>query len=518
MAGLREEKPRNIIPNWRSLNVTARIGEIGSVSCLREELILFPITDYVNAWKENNTVPYASDLVSAAIMNGQVDLPDVKLAAEFIVNNSDYATDSQINTARSVLVSSNVRIEDNKPDSLEDKLKRISVEDSVAKESVRLIRRSLDLYQHNPIAYCELSRNYALLGELKKAELAMDVAVQLNSKSRYISRSAARLYLHVDEFDKAHRVIVNNPWLKKDPWLLASEIAIDSLRGRNSRFIKVGKTILESENYSPFSVSELAGAIGSVELMNGNLKNCKSYFKRGLIRPNDNCLAQANWLVSEIPSINLAFSDYGYLTNKYEADSWMAYYLDQYETALMCSLDWIADMPFTRRPVQFAADMAYTYLKDYDVAIKIIKTGLCSNPGDDTLLNNLAFSHALNGNTEEAEAILSSIKIESTAIRKEAKVCLLATKGLNEYRKGNVEEGKNWYERAIEFAKKNKCNEGLIAKAKLNYYREKVRACPSCLEHLINEIEDLDTGNAKETAQLKKDIKEEADKHKRIES
>lgn len=515
MAGFREEKSRNIIPNWRPFKVTARIGELGSVYCRREELTIFSIKEYIDAWKENNTVPYASDLVSAAIMNGQSDLPDVKQAAAFILNNSDCATNTQINTANSVLTTSNTFFEPNKLDSLEDKIKRISVEDSVAKEAVRFIRKFINLYQYNPIAYCELSRNYALLGELKKAEKTMDIAVQLAPQSRYISRSAARLYLHVDEYDKAHHVIVKNPCLKTDPWLLASEIAINSLKGRNSRYIKVGKSILNSNNYSPFSISELAGAIGSVELMNGSIKNCKSFFKKGLIRPNDNCLAQANWLVSEIQGINLAFSDYGYLTNKYEADSRMAYYLDQYDTALICSIDWMADMPFTKRPVQFAAEMAYTYLKDYTTAIKILLLGLCSNPGDVVLLNNLAFSYALNGNTKEADAILSKTKIESTLIPNEAKVCLWATKGLNEYRKNNIDEGKIWYEKAIDFAVTNKCDKGLIDKAELNYLREIVRVDTTASNNALNKIEKLNTGNSKETNQLKKDIIEEIAKHKK---
>lgn len=514
MAGFREEKTRNVIPNWRSFSTTAKIGEINGTSNKSLELYLFPIQEYIDAWLSNKTIPFASDLISAAITNGQSELPEAKKAAQYILENQDKATSSQINTAFSILYQKQGNDEQTNNYPIQKKLVLISNEDDIAKEKIRVIKNNNKLFQYNPIAYCELSWNYTILGNFKKAESAMDIAVHLAPQSRYVSRSAARLYLHIEEYDKAHNVVVNNPWLKTDPWLLASEIAINSLQGRNSRFIKVGKSIINSNNYSPNSISELAGAIGTVELINGSVNNCKTFFKKGLIQPNDNCLAQAKWLVSEVPGINMMFSNYDYLTNKYEADSRWAYYMDQYDLALLSALDWISDMPFTKRPIQFASEMAYTYLHDYDTAISILKTGLVSNPNDIALLNNLAYSYSLAGKTNDSDQVLSIIKIGSPSLSKEIKLCLYATKGLNEYRKNNVEKGVFWYEKAIDFATKNKCDKELINKAKLNYFREQVRADSSNNERIIQEIEAINSDNSKELKQLKKDVVEEIAKRK----
>lgn len=93
-----------------------------------------------------------------------------------------------------------------------------------------------------------MARHYVNLGQLEKAKAMMDIAVHLAPQHRYVCRSAARFYLHYGDEDKARAVIAHNPWVTKDPWLMASEIAINTLMGRTSRLIKKGNEIIKSNN------------------------------------------------------------------------------------------------------------------------------------------------------------------------------------------------------------------------------------------------------------------------------
>ena len=167
-------------------------------------------------------------------------------------------------------------------------------------------------------------------------------------------------------------------------------------------------------------------------------------------------------------------------------------------------------MPFTRRPVQFAADMAYTYLKDYSTAIAVLKHGLKANPCDAALLNNLAYAYALNGQTTEASKTIDEARRLPSNLRStEINICLKATEGLNEYRMGHPEEGKQLYIEAIRQANQL-VDKVLERRAVLNFAREEVRANPSFDSSLLSMLDDIPDDN-KEISQLKEDIKNAAE-------
>jgi predicted Zn-dependent protease len=508
MASFIADKKRNVVPNWREYNKTAKLGEIGdSGSRIIPATDFFPIDEYVLAWRDNNTIPFAGDLISAATLNGQTTSEDAMAAAQFILAHQDEASSALVRAAKS-FISSPISSQVDRALSLTDKLETISTQEDISKDAIRILKQNRDYYCYNPIAYCEMARHYVNLGQLEKAKAMMDIAVHLAPQHRYICRSAARFYLHYGDEDKARAVIAHNPWVTKDPWLMASEIAINTLMGRTSRLIKKGNEIIKSNNYSPFSISELSSAIGSLEMINGKRKNCRELFKTALIRPNDNSLAQAKWLLSEHKDLSFDFEDYTYLTNTYEADAMSAYMIDDYRKALETAVDWIEDMPFTRRPVQFAAYMAYTYVKDYPTAIAVLKHGLRANPYDAAILNNLAYVYALNGQTNEADLrIAEAKKLPGEYCSTEIKICLIATEGLNEYRKGNPEEGKRLYTAAIQQADNELADKELVSKAVLNYIREEVRSNSSFDPSIIAMLDDIPE-NTKEIKQLKGDIQE----------
>src|SRR5690606_19448334 len=95
---------RRLIPNWRSFGKTTVLGELNSFSNIKSnENLVFGIDDYLIDWKANKSAAYASDLLSAAIVNNFTDDKEVISAANFIYNLGDRATKSQIKLAESIL-------------------------------------------------------------------------------------------------------------------------------------------------------------------------------------------------------------------------------------------------------------------------------------------------------------------------------------------------------------------------------------------------------------------------------
>ena len=505
MASYKEKETRNVVPNWREYNKTAKLGEFGSTSIVARPIELFPIDEYVVAWQNSNSIPYAGDLLSAAIMNGHLSNPEVLTAARFIISHQDEATGVLVSTAKSFLATSE-EIAAAAQLTVPQKINRIKNQEESIKQEIKLLKHSRDYCCYNPIAYCELARCYVILGHLKKAEEAIRTALHLAPNHRYVSRSAARFFLHIHDKDHARYIIARNPALLKDPWLLASEIAINTLMGRTSRNIRKGVDLIASNNYSPFSISELSSAIGSVEMINGNKKKCRSYFKTALQKPNDNSLAQAQFLLSQNSDLSFEFGEDQILPNAFEAEALSAYISNDFSKSLVTAVDWIEDMPFTRRPVQFAANIAYSFLKDYDTAIDILDLGLKANPNNPALLNNKAYACALGGRTAEAEQAI--VEARKMSLSTETKVCLIATQGLIEYRKGNIAEGRRLYQDAIMLAKNSFSDARLLNTAILNFTREEARSDENFDRSILETIEKI-PDDCKETTQLKEDIKSE---------
>lgn len=504
MASRSDETRRTVIPNWNDFRTTSQSGELLGNNQNPINLSLFPISQYISAWKEQHNLAYAGDLLSAAIMNQQTDSAAVLEAANFIIERSDVCTTSMLKTAQLVTKQIGIKTQTGDGLSLSAKLDVILNQKSAIRERIHFLRKLIQRFQYNPIWYVELSRAYANIGLIEKADRAMEIALHLAPESRYVTRSASRLYMHMGDVDRAHHVITHNPSLKYDPWLLASEIAINSSRGRGSRFIKDGISIINSDNYSPFSITELSSAIGTKELESSR-KKAKVLLAKSLVQPNDNSLSQADWLMNVDRTLGLDFRNIKKTDVNFESDARFAFLREDYENALSYSIDWIASAPFTRSSISFAAEMAYTYQHKYEEAEKILKIGLLSNPNDPAFLNNLAYAYALDNQTDKADEVILQL-LPLIRDEQESKICAIATQGLIEYRKGNQEVGSALYMTAIEDAK-DMGKIRLAHKAILNNIREEVRLNPRQHKAHVSEIiSKLDTGNAKETEAMRSDI------------
>ena len=512
MANLFEHKDRRVVPNWRSFGKTIVLGELNS---FQEERAIqstkVTIDDYIIDWKFNKTVVHAADLLSAGLVNNFKEDSNVIDAANFILQNTNKATKSQISLANNIL---------NKPEiiDLSEAFKTVTfdglsglVNPELIHQKIKETRELLKFYPYNAILYVELSRYFSILGNKEKAIKAMKTALHLSENNRFILRSATRLFAHYDELDIAHDILRKSPLTNFDPWLTSAEISIATIRNRTSKFIKKGIELINSKNISPFNFTELASSIGTVELLSGSRKKSREFFNKALLNPNDNSLAQVEWASIKDDHLDLNPSSYNVGLN-FEAQALENFQNSEYELALDNATKWFIDMPFSKRPIMFGSNLASTILKDQKKSISFLNAGLYSHPNDPQLINNLAYALALDNRAKEAFEHLNKIK-NDIPLDEPTKICLMATKGLAMFRSGFPDPGRHLYLEAIERTKQAK-NQTLNWIAILNYAREEIRSGSEYIEPVMEAVAKIPVENkAMEITVLRKDVLEAYEKY-----
>lgn len=511
MAFVFENQDRRVIPNWRSFRYTSAIGELDPSLIKKEGVNLYNIEEYIEDWSENKTLIHAGDLMSAAISNSQINNPSVTEAALYTKEHSESATKAQLLLANNLTKAE----KKNKEEKIITKLDDISFDciatPDVIYRHINRLRNQIRSFPYNPILYVEIARAYISIGLEEKAKYMMNIALHLSSDNRFITRAAARLYIHLNDFDQSHYILKKNQSLKFDPWLIASEISVNLLRNRSSSNIKRGLEIIKSKNYHPFSISELSSSIGTVELIHGANKKSRDLFNISLQSPNDNSLAQAEWAFMHKLPIYIDREKFADIECDYEAKALFSLQTSKYEEALIYTIDWIRDMQFTRRPIVLGSHIAYTHLKNYKVAAKILEIGLASNPADSLLLNNLAYTYALDNDINNAEKCIESLdRLGEVNILPSTQLCITATKGLIAFRKKDIEKGRSLYQKAIDAAYLlAKESPTYYWKAVLNYIREELLSTSSFNEDLMNELDKIkESSYDTEIKALKNDIVE----------
>lgn len=479
-------KDRRVVPNWRYYESTLEAGELNNWKVARPHEDIYSISDYEELWKDNHSLYRAGDLISAAITNGQEDNPIVKDAASFVLDREAVSTKALLMSARRVL-----GVEEEKTLS---KVEIQRLKECTAIEDIRryihILRQRLNLMPYNPFLYVDLSRAYLLIGQNEKAEGAMLNALHFGATDRFVARSAARFFLHEQDRDRAYEVIRAQGAVASDPWLMAAEISINMLRGKTSNYIKKGKEIIDSGNCSPFGYTELASSIGTLELSAGSNRRSNRLFKKALISPNDNSLAQVQWVNSFEPlSLDLNTS----VRNDYEVRTFEAIANGDKDGARHEAVSWICDMPFAHKPINIGYSICTNLLQDYDLASAILDVGLRSDESSPFLLNNKAYCAARAGQIDDANEAFAKL-LQSNRVEESPswQVCIPATEGLIHYRSNELQLGSVKYEEAISIAKQiaeTSNDKQLYKKAVLNYCRERIIAKDGNADQVLAEAD-----------------------------
>jgi Flp pilus assembly protein TadD len=441
MATLLETRERNVIPRWRDFRTTAHLGELDSHKRDVARVDRADLSQLIAAWEANPAIPFAGDLISAALVNG---VPEVaREASEFVLATGDEASMSLRSLAQHLLTGRDYPVVPRIRDP-----KFLSVEGSRRPSpAIAHARAELGTRPMNAILWMDLAYLYAIRGIPRSAERAIRVAVQLAPSNRFVLRSAARFFVHQNRPGEAHALIRRAPGTRHDPWLLAAEIALSMAADNSSFFAKDGISMLSAGRFSAHHLSELSSAIGTLEALNGSTRRAKKHIQVSLIKPTDNSLAQATWLAQDVGGMSLEIPSQDYEIEKsFEANMYRSFIGKEWGQALRAAIRWTNDQPFSSRAARSAAYLANTIFLDHELGEKISKFGQIANPKDPGFFIGLAYSYARRNMLKEAEAELA--KVTATDDEDWLPVGLDANYGLISYRRGDSVTGRLLYAEA----------------------------------------------------------------------
>lgn len=463
MSVIVEETDRSVIPRWRDSTVTVALGELAAATVAKPRLVA--ASDFLEekrtSWQLSPSIVTAAEFVGAALVLGYE--PDAREAAQFLVRAAN-ATESVRRVATRLLT----RVGEPSPSSLTADIE--SVESAV--QRIRSLRHRLHEEPRNAVLWTDLSREYASIGENAKAEEAMTVATRLVSGNRFVLRSAARLWVHLGDPERAHDLLRRREATPHDPWLLAAEIAVAQVAGKRSKLLRRGAKVLKEPSLSPKSTAELASALATVEMLDGSRKHARRLFAHSLRAPTDNSLAQATWAERHLAGIAVQ-KEALELPRTFEARVWRSFAERNWRKSVdECEL-WLRDEPFSERPAQLGSYVAIVGVADYRLGERLARSGLRANPNDPMLQNNLVVALAEQGLLDEAERLFKSIRRPAADGTTES--TLLATAGLLAFRRGRLVEGRTLYDIAIKKARENQLERTRIL-AEIHLVREEIIA------------------------------------------
>lgn len=471
-----EQPQRQVVPRWRDFTDAVRLGELGSTRRqlaphTSDESHLLAARDVwdraINRGNETLAHLAAPDVLANALLLGKPELA-VDVAQRVLSSDGDVSPTPLVGgLARRVTgaMLGHQRLE-------------LPVEAQIgqvrsAQARVRRLRHRLAANPHNPIGWVELARAYTITGVTERAIRAMTVALGHGGQNRFILRAAARLFVHVDQLDRAIAILSTPGIPKNDPWLLASELAISHLAGRPTGSMRAARRIADDASLSQFERSELQSAIATLELSSGKDKKARRLFNASLVDPHENSLAQAEWASEKAGHIRVPRSLFG-TPDSYEARARDSAGRGDWNVALQQSLYWQHAEPFSVAAATHGSYVASVGLGDFEAGREIASQGLASNPRSAVLRNNLAYAEACLGNLYAATEQLR--QMHSLIDSRRLYVPYFATSGLVAYRLGNVEGGRAQYRRAIECTKALPDGEQVQALVWAHFAQEELRA------------------------------------------
>lgn len=446
MASYFDNKDRYITPRWRTYNSKHITPD--HLLPLPSEAHSTTVRDAIGKkkeeWDEEKNFGNAWELVNAAFVADTYALAED--AARFLRYQQ---MDLPTNIRKMVAEILGEPEPDDKPALITTIEDITSLRDSIGVNIRKLKKKALS-NARNPFHWLELGRLYSIAGKTRKAENCVKIALQLSQgQNRYIIRSSSRFYYHLGEFDKAQAIIRNVDYFKADPLLMATDITYSLKLGRTPKNMKLAIEHVESGRISPAITSELSGMLATTQYKFGDERKAKKMVKSSLQQPNDNSLAQAEWLIRQMPSADIA-TDLNNIDLAFEARAHENFFMSQFEKAIHEGVNWIIDQPFSKRAAHFVSYLCVSLVAKYDLAIEVCEFGLQSNPDAFVLHNNMAFAYASMDSLEKAKALLP--RMQGLADSDRNRIYCLALEGYIAYKEKKYSEGKKFYEEAIELA------------------------------------------------------------------
>ncbi len=315
---------------------------------------------------------------------------------------------------------------------------------SLSARSAQGLRALLRNAPNDVLALVDLAQHHLSHGKRKPAYRALSTAYQLAPNSVHVIRAITRFWIHAGENERAHRFIKSVGRTSSDPWLMATEIAAAEVAGAPSTQLRQAQRAIAVKSFGSNNLTELAGAIGGVELSNGKLKEARKLFRMALEHPTDNVIAQAitnqkflgididEQLISKAP------------TGAFEGRTLQAFLAADFERASILTGSWADEEIFSSRP-RLLQSYFEGALGNYKQSLEAAEIGLSADHRDLSLRGNKAYALAALGRFSEALSELSGIQAGGNDMASQN----LATRGMVLLHQGRFEEGKQYYEDAL---------------------------------------------------------------------
>ena len=446
---------RTLLPRWRLFHNIENFDELNQISnrsFAGEDRV--DHTDAIEAWQATNNLENAIELCASAIVHGRFD--DAKESAIFVLDKPP-RSQSVVSMAKKVL-------DPNK------KMQGVVLDDPYA--YIANLRKKTHQSPANPILWVDMALRYSSLGQYQKAEKSIKNALILAPHNRLVVRCAARFFMHINKVSEARHVVEKYRFLKQDPWILAIELSIQKQR---SKYLKLSKIAIEKNRISAFHGSELASALGTVEMIHGAHKKATKLFRHSLHTPTDNSIAQAQWVKNKyklgIP-LNLLNDDIVNRDTAHEAQFYQLYESGEWEESMQLAEQWAEYEPYSTRSIRYMSYMNLVCRNDHVDCIEKSERGLNLRKYDFTFLNNLVIAYAQQGEIEKAEEKFALIKKQE--MDEEENAVYVATKGMLAFRNGSIDEGRKLYQEAVNELKIKHKNEKGRNLALLFWVREEI--------------------------------------------
>src|SRR4051812_27848586 len=103
MANLFIRKDRHVVPNFRRFSDTVALGELDAASTTSVEPPDVDFDSRIGDWRTDPSIGIAGDIVSAALVSGRENIPEVQEAAAFILEHHDTSSPALLSVANRLL-------------------------------------------------------------------------------------------------------------------------------------------------------------------------------------------------------------------------------------------------------------------------------------------------------------------------------------------------------------------------------------------------------------------------------
>lgn len=463
---LEEHSERRVLPIWNESGDAVSLPELTPVVEKKKVDYKYTTADVIAEFRESPNEGVAIDLLNTSFLERNEE--GLELAVSYLRDKSQLP----VETARILRICTGVEV------------------DSIDKEyPITKLRRRIRQESKNPLPWVDLAREFTKRGDQREATRAMVVALDLAKGHRWITRVAARFFVHFNQPDRAQSILLKNPSSTVDPWLVATEIAVAQIAEVDPRLWNSGKKIL-ARGYRHLHISELASSMATLEFSSGAIKKSKPLFQESLLDPNKTTLAQAKW-VERNSNMKLVGRQLEGRTEAFEAQFWEAHNNQEMELALVFSRKWLDEEPYSSKAA-ISASVTAALLDDYDELEVTTQLGLMANPNDLTLRLNHIYSWLAKSEPNSPALYLDNMKFEYEkrllVISDAEDWCAAhasANLGMFYYRTNRLELGWSFYTKSEErFLAEGSSSSAMMAL--LNHAREAIIASsPRALELLI---------------------------------